>query len=202
MSAEDMTVELKRYWVLSEVRPGVLSMHDTEEEAVLAARALDEPTLIQDFNSLSPGTFKEKGGPKQVSTTDATKKDFGWGIGNPMPGKKTEETVPMSKIFLFRDIFEASGKPYPAAINCPGCKGENKAECKAGPYGYLAQVPGYLTYQCNRCGAMIHIDPNTCFLSHPGTFMASLDMLKANFSKPVAENWVEKKKHEESLEDD
>lgn len=139
--------------------------------------------------------------PNDPTDHNSDPKDFGWGMGNPMPGKKPEEmqTEPkpqITKISLFRDIFEASSLQYPSHINCSHCKGEDKADLVSTPYGYLAQMPGYLAYHCNRCGAMIYIEANTLFFCHPGTFITSLDILKqrfARFASPLAGNWVDKK---------
>lgn len=49
--------KLKRYWVMHPTVAGVISIHDTKEEASVAAQLVGSDAYIQDFNSLSPDTF-------------------------------------------------------------------------------------------------------------------------------------------------
>ena len=113
---------------------------------------------------------------------------------------KSDESKPQEKIqnvYLYRDIFEATGKEYPKRIDCPSCKEKDKAEFRHGPYGVTSGTPGFAGYFCPECKGMIYIEPNTLFLCHPGSFMTSLDVLKAQyqkFDKPVGEIVLEKPK--------
>lgn len=106
---------------------------------------------------------------------------------------KSDESKPQEKkqnVYLYRDIFEATGKEYPKRIDCPSCKEKDRAEFRHGPYGVTSGTPGFAGYFCPECKGMIYIDPNTLFLCHPGSFMTSLDVLKAQyqkFDKPVGE---------------
>ena len=93
-------------------------------------------------------------------------------------------------VYLYRDIFEATGKPYPSKIDCPCCKEKDAAELRDEPYGYGAGPSGYVGYFCPKCQGVVYIHPNTLFLCHPGSFMTSLDVLKAQyqkFDKPAGE---------------